>query len=253
MLFFDYSKSTVQSCQDDEFDLVAGLISALFSFSHAQNRPIEELDYQRPAFEVEQLLDGQQPAACTAGTLITVRCENFAVKEAIKRKLDFIHAAFLEPLEPLSDKARLAPTEERSITDVLLNATAKQHVRARSKALDACIKPFIKDYASYGVRAVAIATSDLTILKAAGATADEIMAILRLVECPVVEPLGWKFRQGWTADNNQVSVVFVNSAFSIVTQDVLKEPLYYLMLCDAYSALGELPRKLLIELNTILE
>ena len=253
MLFFDYSKALVQHCQEDQFELVAGLVSALFNFSGAQNRPINELTYTRPEFEIHHLLDGQQDGAGKQGTFITVRCEPYCIKESIKKKLDYIYTTIIEPLEPLSEKSRLAPSEEKTIADVFLDAAAKQAVRSRSKAIDACLKPFIKEYASYGVKAVAIASSNLTILKVVGSTTEEMQGVLRMVECPVVEPLSWKFRQAWTTDNVQITLVFVNSAFNIVVSPQLKEPLYYIMLCDAYSTVGELPRKLLIDVNRVLE
>ncbi len=71
------------------------------------------------------------------------------------------------------------------------------------------------------------------------------------LEVPEVEPLLWKFRQAWTKDNQQVSLVFINSAY-IASYDTLNEPLYYIIVCEAYSTIGELPRKLYLELNSIL-
>jgi len=249
-LFFNYSKNVVQTANENEFELVAGLVSALFNFSGAQNRPIEELVYTRPEYQIENLLDGQ--IKNETGTLMTIRCEYYSIKAAVKRKLDYIYEKMIKPLEPLGDKSKLAPSEEKTIQDILLNMPSKQMVRAHSKDLDNYLKTFIKDNNSYGIKAVAIASADLTLLKTAGIIDDDLQKLLRVVECPEVDPLAWKFRQAWTPDNQQVTLVFVNSAFN-VEHDTLKEPLYYIILCDAYSAIGELPRKLFMDINAIIE
>ena len=250
-LFFDYSKNMIQTTHESEFDLIAGLISALFQFSSAQNRPMNELLYSRPEFLVENLLDGQEKATET-GTLMTVRCEYYSIKAAVKRKLDYIYEKMIKPLEPLSDKSKLAPSEEKTIQEILLNMPSKQLIRSHSKDLDPYLKNFIKENKSYGIKAAAIASSDLSLLKTTGITDEELQKLLRVVECPEVEPLTWKFRQAWTSDNQQVTLVFVNSALN-VELDTLQESLYYIILCDAYSAIGELPRRLFLEINRILE
>ncbi len=250
ILFFDFTGRTFQSGHDIEPELVAGLASALFNFSSGQNRPINELIYTRPEFQVEDLLDSHE-STMVAGTLITVRCDIHCMKSAVKQKLDYIYQKFIKNLEPLSEKTRLAPSEEKAIQDVLLNAASKQLVRSHSKELDNYLKNFIKEYQGYGVKAVAITSNDLTILKASNISDDDLSQILRVVEVPEVEPLLWKFRQAWTKDNQQVSLVFINSAY-IASYDTLNEPLYYIIVCEAYSTIGELPRKLYLELNSIL-
>jgi hypothetical protein len=253
-LFFNYSKNVIQAAHENEFELIAGLVSALFNFSGAQNRPIDELIYTRPEYQIENLLDGQTKNE--TGTLMTIRCEYYSIKAAVKRKLDYIYQKMIKRLEPLGDKSKLAPSEEKTIQDILLNMPSKQIVRAHSKDLDNYLKTFIKDNKSYGIKAVAIASADLTLLKTAGMVDDELQKLLRVVECPEVEPLMWKFRQAWTADNQQVTLVFVNSAFNVehdTEHDTLKEPLYYIILCDAYSAIGELPRQLFMDINAIIE
>ncbi|NMC07577.1 MAG: hypothetical protein GYA24_20355 [Candidatus Lokiarchaeota archaeon] len=249
-LFFNFSKNIVQATHENEFELIAGLVSALFNFSGAQNRPIEELIYTRPEYQIENLLDGQTKNE--TGTLMTVRCEYYSIKAAVKRKLDYIYEEIIKQLEPLGDKSKLAPSEEKTIQDILLNMPSKQLVRSHSKDLDSYFKTFIKDNKSYGIQAVAIASADLTLLKTAGMVDEDLQKLLRMVECPEVEPLTWKFRQSWTPDNLQVTLVFINSAFN-VEHDTLKEPLYYIILCDAYSAIGELPRQLFMDINAILE
>jgi len=240
----------IQTTHESEFDLIAGLISALFQFSSAQNRPMNEIIYSRPEFLVENLLDGQEKTE--TGTLMNVRCEYYSIKAAVKRKLDYIYEKMIKPLEPLSDKSKLAPSEEKVIQEILLNIPSKQLIRSHSKDLDTYLKNFIKENKSYGIKAGAIASSDLTLLKTTGITDEELQKLLRVVECPEVEPLTWKFRQAWTEGNQQVTLVFVNSAFN-VELDTLQEPLYYIILCDAYSAIGELPRRLFMEINNILE
>nr|MDO8110448.1 hypothetical protein [Candidatus Sigynarchaeota archaeon] len=250
ILFFNYSKSMIQTTHESEFDLIAGLVSALFNFSSAQNRPMNELIYTRPEFQIENLLDGQEKSE--TGTLMTVRCEYYSIKTAVKRKLDYIFEKMIKPLEPLSDKSKLAPSEEKTLQDILLNIPSKQLVRSHSKDLDNYLKSFIKDNKSYGIKAVAIASSDLTLLKCTGVTDEELQKLLRVVECPEVEALAWKFRSCWTQDNQQVTLVFVNSAFDVV-HETLHESLYYIILCDAYSAIGELPRRLYLDINKILE
>jgi hypothetical protein len=251
-LFFDYSKNVVQATHENEFDLIAGLVSALFNFSSAQNRPIQELIYTRPEYHIENLLDGQTKNETETGTLMTVRCEYYSIKAAVKRKLDYIHQKMIKRLEPLSDRSKLAPSEEKNIQDILLNMPSKLIVRAHSKELDVYLKTFIKENKSYGIKAVAIASADLTLLKTAGVTDEELQKLLRAVECPEVEPLAWKFRQTWTQENQQVTLVFINSAFN-VEHDTLKEPLYNVIVCDAFSAVGELPRRLFMDINNILE
>nr|MDO8118639.1 hypothetical protein [Candidatus Sigynarchaeota archaeon] len=110
---------------------------------------------------------------------------------------------------------------------------------------------FIKEYQGYGVKAAAIASSDLTILKTTNISDEDIRQILRVVEVPEVEPLLWKIRQAWTKDNQQLSLVFINSAY-MASYETLNDPLYYIIVCDAYSTIGELPRKLYLDMNSIL-
>lgn len=251
ILFFNYSKKLIQSCQENEFELVAGLISALFNFSGAQNRPIDELIYKRPEFQIENLLDGQQPDQLTTGTLVTVRCDYFSIKAAVKQKLDYIYDKIIKQLEPLNEKKILAPSEQKLIQDVLLNMPSKQLIRANSKKLDNYLKSFLKETSNYGIKAIAIASSDLTILKTVNITRDELENLLNIVDCPQVEPLNWKFRQVWDENNQQLNLVFINSAYA-VEYDTLKETLMYIIICDAYSAIAELPRKLLLEINETL-
>lgn len=250
-LFFNYSKIRTQSTQETEFDLIAGLVSALFNFSFAQNRTIDELIYSRPEFEVEDLLDGETTMDTTVGTLITVRCESYSIKTAVKRKLDYIHEKMIAALEPLNEKTNLAPSEEKLIHEILLSVPSKQLIRGHSKDLDTYLKKFIATNQTYGIRAVAITSSDLTILKTVGITDENFQKVLRAVECPEVEPLTWKFRQAWAENNEGVTLVFINSAYNVTTE-TLQEPIYYLLLCDAYSALGDLPRSLFMDLNNIL-
>ena len=70
-------------------------LSAIFNFSNAQNRPIGELTYTRPEYEIEHLLDGQERKD-RVGSLITVRCEFYCIKNAIKRKLDYIYEKIIK-------------------------------------------------------------------------------------------------------------------------------------------------------------
>ncbi|MHA1371289.1 MAG: hypothetical protein ACTSWN_02175 [Promethearchaeota archaeon] len=253
MLFFDYSRKRIQSSNEDQFELIAGLISALFSFSQSQNRPIRELIYMRPEYEIQDLLDGQERKNIEIGTLITVRTEFYSAKSAVKKKLDYIYNTIIKPLEPLSKKTLLAPSEEKIIQDILLNVHAKGLIRSHSKSLDRYLKDFIKSYKTYGVKAVAISTADIEILKTTNVTKEDVQNLLRTIgSVPEVEPLLWKFRQCWIDDNQQVLLTFINSAFNVV-YDTLAEPLYYIIISEADSVLGDLPRKLFLDVNSILE
>ncbi|MHA1996646.1 MAG: hypothetical protein ACTSU9_00920 [Promethearchaeota archaeon] len=251
MLFFDYSKKLIQSGEDSQFELMAGLIAAIFNFSNALNNKIGELVYYKPEYEVENLLDGQDSNRET-GTLMMVRCESYCLKNAIRNKLDFIYKKIIEPLEPLSDRSRLAPSEKEEIQSLILNMPSKQLIRSHSKELEKYLKDFIKNNKKYGVEAVIIATDDLMPLKAVNITGDEARALFRtLGQIPEVTPLAWKFRQAWTTDNVQVSLVFINSAFN-VEFETLQQPLQYIIVCGENAALGELPRQLYLDINDIL-
>lgn len=254
LLFFDYSKKLIQLSQDTEFDLIAGLTSAIFNFSNSQNRKIGELIYQRPEFKIENLLDGQMEKIPEEGTLITIRTESYCIKSAVRRKLDFIYNKIIKPLEPLSNKTPIAPSEERLIQDVLLNMPSKKLIRSHSKDLEKYIKEFIKEHAAYGIKAVAIMTEDLTVLKTVNITMDDFQSLLRSISLiPEVDPLTWKFRQGWASEEEQYILTFINSAY-IVVNDSLKEPLYYCIVCESGAVLGDHPpRELFMALNDILD
>ncbi|MHA1793508.1 MAG: hypothetical protein ACTSVI_12730 [Promethearchaeota archaeon] len=252
MYFFDYSKTLTQSSEDSRFDLMAGLIAAIFNFSNALNNKLGELVYFRPEFQIENLLDGQTGQK-DIGTLITIKCESYCVKAAVKKKLDYLYEKIIKPLEPLSEKTRLAPSEEDIIQDVLLNVHSKNLIRSHSKLLEKYIKDFIKQHKTYGIKAVAILSNDFQPLKVINLNLDILQSILRSIgTIPEVNPLGWKFRQAWISENEQITLAIINSAFNVV-YDTLEEPLYYLMICDEGATLGDLPRVLFMNINNILE
>ncbi|MBD3187873.1 hypothetical protein GF325_13640 [Candidatus Bathyarchaeota archaeon] len=251
MLFFDYSKKLIQTSRDSQFEMMAGLISAIFNFSKALNNSIGELVYIKPEFEIENLLDGEE-GRCETGTLVTVKCESYCIKQAVKTKLDYIYHHVIAPLEPLSDKTRLAPSEEKHIQEILLNLPAKQLVRSHSRELEKSLTDFIKDNKTYGIQAVSITSEDLLPLKTVGISTDELQLLLRsLGTVPAVNPLDWKFRQAWTRENAALTLVLINSSFNVECND-LSQPLYYIIICEENAALGDLPRHLYLQLNEIL-
>ncbi len=252
--FFDFTevKNTPYNPNGAVFELNAGLVSALFGFAKNLNKEIRTLEFKSVKRENdEELLEGKKKYK--GNVLITAQTETYLLHKSVRAKIDLIYDSIISHKIPLQSAETINENEEKKITDILTDASARNRVNNHQKEIQNLSKKFLTETGKYGLFNIIITSFDLSPIAVFGDkyTFKEIEIILRnMGDIPNIRPMEWEHRQSFYKDN-QLWVYLINSAIG-VTVDGLFEPYFYLLFTDFESYLGEFPAKLTNNFNYIL-
>ena len=253
--FFDFTESLIIS-QDPtclpSFELNAGLISALFGFAKNLDKEITTLEFKSLTPESgEAILEEKKRYKGDA--LITAQTETYLLHKSVKDKVNLIYNLIISDKIPFEDADTINDDEEKKITDILTDDSARARVYDNQMKLHLQADKYLNEMERYGLFNIVVTSFDLSPIAVFGDkyTINDIEIILRnLGEIPDIQPLEWKFRQSFYKEN-QAWVYLINSNTG-VTVEGLFEPYFYLLFTGSDSYLGEFPGKLTNEFNSIL-
>lgn len=255
--FFDFSEHEETDFDDKsilEFDLKAGLISALFEFARNIDKKIETLEF-RPQKEKEKKKMEEDRVKYKGDVLMTVTTEKYLLHNQIRRKIEIIYENFINPKVPLDSAYEILHNEENLIVDILTDKKARKHLIDQEKALKKIAKKFLNEMSRYGLKGIVCCSFDLSPIMCFSQNnkynLDDVDEILRGVgNIPDIDPLNWKYRQS-THKEKPIWVFVINSGIGVSVEGI-HENFYYLLLTDPDAYMGEFPRKLAIEFNNLL-
>ena len=252
--FFDFTniENMPYNPNGTAFELNAGLVSALFGFAKNLNKEIRTLEFKSLKRENdEKILEEKKKYKGDA--LITAQTETYLLHKSVKAKIDLIYDSIISHKIPLESAERINEDEEKKITDILTDASARNRVNNHQKDIKNLSNKLLTETGKYGLFNIVITSFDLSPITVFGEeyTFKEIEVILRnMGEIPNIRPMEWEHRQSFYKDN-QLWVYIINSAIG-VTVEGLFEPYFYLLFTDFESYLGEFPSKLTNSFNYIL-
>jgi hypothetical protein len=256
--FFDFSEQAEKDFEDEsylEFDLKAGLISALFEFARNIDKKIEVLEFRPKAEEEINQRPVRERIKYKGDVLMTVTTEKYLHHDQIRRKIELIYENFISPKIPLDSAYEVLHNEENSLLDILTDKKAKNHLSRYEKTLKKIAKKYIDEMNRYGLKGIVCCGFDLSPIICFSEHnqyhLEDIDEILRGVgNIPEIEALNWKYRQS-TYNNKPLWVFIINSGIGVSVEG-LYENYYYLLLTEPDAYMGEFPRKLANEFNNIL-
>jgi len=252
--FFDFSEQSQKDVGDEnylEFDLKAGLISALFVFS---NKRIEVLEF-RPKKVNGKPNELNDAIKYKGDVLITVTTEKYLLHNQIRKKIDIIYENFINPKIPLDSAYEILHKEENLLLDILTDEKSKKHINDNKKELKKSAKKFLSEMNKYGLKGIVCCSFDLSPIICFSPdnnyTLDDVDEILRDVgNIPKIDPLNWKYRQS-NHKGKPLWVFLINSGIGMTVEGIY-ENFYYLLLTEPDAYMGEFPRKLANEFNNLL-
>jgi len=255
--FFDFSEKEENDFENEEileFDLKAGLISALFEFARNIDKKIEVLEF-RPKKGTEKDSSINKDLKIKGDVLITVTTETYLNHNQIQKKIEKIYENFINPKVPLDSAYEILHDEEDSILQILTDEKAKNHLFNHEKDLKKISNKFLSEMSNYGLRAIICCTFDLSPIVCFTENKEynlnDVDEILRGIgKIPEIDPLNWKYRQSNYA-GKPLWVFIINSGVG-VTVDGIFENYFYLLLTEPDSYMGEFPRRLANEFNNLL-
>lgn len=259
--FFDFTENpdahaTIEDLKTSQnFELNAGLISALFEFARCMDKKILSLEFKsKKEEELKEFLQKDKESVYEGDVLITVQTETYLFYRAVKEKIEYIYKNVFSSKIPLESSEPLSKKDEEEIIDVLNDAKASDHVLKFQKEIKGLGEDLLKEMKNYGLNNIVITSFDLSPLIVFGEkySFKDIEVLLRNTgEIPQIPPLEWAYRLSFIG-TEQVWVYIVNSGIGVTLEGGLFESFYYVLLTDAQSYLGEFPAKLTSEFNLIL-
>jgi len=249
--FFDFSKgisrTDINVDSKENFDLNAGLVSALYEFARSINKEIEILEFvSKKKEEIDRhIFEGD--------VLITAQTEGFLLHKSLSEKIKLIYNNVIKPKIPLVTAEELLQNEEDQIINYLNDSEARSRIKSNKKELRTVAKSLLVDMQNYGLKSICVCSFDLSPLILIGETysMDEINIILRNIGIfPEINPLEWIYRQSYI--KNEPTWVYIIKSGVGPNVDGTSQPYFYLLIADPQSYLGEFPAKLTLLFNQIL-
>lgn len=252
--FFDFSQGTTkeEGKISSKFELMAGLISALFEFSRCIDKKIFTLEF-KSGKETTQAENSKN--FVISNSLITCSSETFLIHNSVSEKVKMIYNNIIAPKTPLESADSISKKEEEKILDILTDAVARQKIAQNKSKIETLTKNFLRDMGGYGLKGICITSFDLSPIVVFGEeySFQDVEVILRnMGMIPEIKSFEWEYRQSFLKEN-QVWLYIINSGTGVTIENQLFEPYFYLLFADPYSYLGEFPAKLTREFNKVFD
>ena len=249
--FFDFSKSNARNDikldSKDNFDLNAGLVSALYEFARSINKEIEILEF------ISKKEDESNESLYEGDVLITAQTEGYLLHKSISEKIKLIYNNIIKTKIPLATAQEILQNEEDQIINYLNDSEARSRIDLNKKKLETVAKSLLNDMKNYGLNSICICSFDLSplILISEKYSMEEINVILRNIGIfPEINPLEWIYRQSYIK-NKPIWVYIIKSGVG-PNIDGLSQTYFYLLIAEPQSYLGEFPGKLTSLFNQVL-
>ena len=249
--FFDFSKSNARNDikldSKDNFDLNAGLVSALYEFARSINKKIEILEF------ISKKEEENNKPLNEGDVLITAQTEGFLLHKSISEKIKLIYNDVIKLKIPLATAQEILQNEEDQIINYLNDSEARSRIDLNKKKLETVAKSLLNDMKNYGLNSICICSFDLSplILISEKYSMEEINVILRNIGIfPEINPLEWIYRRSYIK-NKPIWVYIIKSGVG-PNIDGLSQTYFYLLIAEPQSYLGEFPGKLTSLFNQVL-
>ena len=249
--FFDFSKSNARNDikldSKDNFDLNAGLVSALYEFARSINKKIEILEF------ISKKEEENNKPLNEGDVLITAQTEGFLLHKSISEKIKLIYNDVIKLKIPLATAQEILQNEEDQIINYLNDSEARLRIKSNKKKLETLAKSLLNEMKNYGLNSICICSFDLSPLILIGEkySMEEINIILRNIGIfPEIKPLDWIYRQSYI--NNKPIWVYITKSGVGPNIDGLSQPYFYLLIAEPQSYLGEFPGKLTLLFDQVL-
>ena len=249
--FFDFSKDNsrndIKLDSKDNFDLNAGLVSALYEFARSINKEIEILEF------ISKREEGGKESIYKGDVLITAQTEGFLLHKSISEKIKLIYNNIIKHKIPLATAQEILQNEEDQIINYLTDSEARSRINMNKKKLETLAKSLLNDMKNYGLNSICICSFDLSplILISEKYSMEEINIILRNIGIfPEINPLEWIYRQSYI--KNEPNWVYIIKSGIGPNINGLSQPYFYLLIAEPQSYLGEFPGKLTLQFNHVL-
>jgi len=260
--FFDFTQvlgNKIELDKTSAFELLSGLVSALFEFAKSLDKKISTLEFISKKKEpLKDFLINQQAEQVdrkyTGDVLITSQTETYLFHKSFKQKVDLIYNNLLVSKIPLESAEKISYSEEQKIIDILTDATARDHLMNNKKEIRIQADSFLRAMGDYGLEGIVITSFDMSPIMTFGKkySFKDIEEIFRNIgDIPEIDALEWKYRQSFFM-GEQIWIYICNSGIGVTVEDQLFEPYFYLLIANPDSYLADFPAKLISEFNLIL-
>jgi hypothetical protein len=256
--FFDFSEEKNDRIPSDlslEFDLKAGLISALYEFAKSIDKSIKLLEFKTK--DVNNSIIGHNESErgnYQGDVLITITTEPFLLHKSVEKKIELIYDIIISSKIPLDSAYEILANEEDIITDILADKKAHEIINKNSKDLEDIGSEFLEEMEKYGLKGICITSFDLSPLKIFSnyLKFKDFNQILRHIGfIPEIPPYQWIYRISFL-DEEPLWVYIIKSGVGPTIHNSLFETYFYLLIADPQSYLAEFPKKVIDEFNKIL-
>jgi hypothetical protein len=218
--FFDFSEekenniSTEKFDHSLEFDLKAGLISALYEFAKSIDKNIKLLEFKTKTENIEKENLGSKDHK--GDVLLTLTTEPFLLHKSVQKKIELIYDIIISSKVPLDSAYEILANEEDLITNILTDKSALDNIQKNLKRINSISEQFLNEMGMYGLKGICITSFDLSPLKVFSNEYqfEDINQILRNIGfIPDIEPYEWIYRISFI--NNQPVWVYIEDKSNI--------------------------------------
>jgi hypothetical protein len=262
MRFYNFVHSLNQGgdipSRQQQFDLQAGLVSALYEFTRLLESPIDLLKLKPlPRTDSNGIIVSQNPLLPVeippeSDVLVTARTETFLNPRNYEAKINLIYKYIITNHLPLGPDTRIRDAEDELVYNLLIDKAARDRIKSRESEISELCQRLITDYASYGLQSICIASFDANPLFIANSSDSIVREILRnMGVVPNVKEYQWEFRAS-RFEKESKWVFIINSGCGVKLEEVFM-PFFYILICGDGSFLGDSPTTIYQSLNAILD
>ncbi|MEJ2250623.1 MAG: hypothetical protein P8Y97_13350 [Candidatus Lokiarchaeota archaeon] len=253
-------KKEINESQDQinlnlEFDLKAGLISALYEFAKNIDKSIQLLEFKTKTENSKSNKPNQKESEQYSGdVLITLTTEPFLLHKSVHKKIELIYEMIIASKIPLDAAYEILGNEEDILKEILTDKEAHRNIERNLNQVEKASKIMLGEMKNYGLKGICITSFDLSPLKIFSKEykLKDIYQILRNIGfIPEIQPFEWVYRQSFI-NNNPIWLFIIKSGVGPTIHHTLFETYFYLLIVEPNSYLGEFPKKVIERFNQIL-
>ncbi|TFF87913.1 MAG: hypothetical protein EU548_09595, partial [Promethearchaeota archaeon] len=159
--FFDFSEEKENNGSPEkfdlglEFDLKAGLISALYEFAKSIDKNIKLLEFKTKTDNIEkENLDDMNSKDHKGDVLLTLTTEPFLLHKSIQKKIELIYDIIISSKIPLDSAYEILANEEDLISNILTDKGALDNIQKNLEQINSISEQFLNEMGMYGLKGI---------------------------------------------------------------------------------------------------